>query len=80
MEHKDLKTQVESLPFIVRQKLGVTRYRMAALLQRTPAGYTGMERKSQKYSLQDLRRLRELGKYSWEELGAVIDSLGSSDE
>lgn len=81
MEENNDKTIGYSLPYIVRQKLGVTRYRMAALLKRTPAGYTGMERESKKYSLRDISRLRSMGKYSWEDFGALIDDLvGEADE
>ncbi len=80
MDQNEPKTTVHSLPYIVRQKLGVTRYRMAALLRRTPAGYTGMERESKKYSLRDISRLRTMGKYSWEDFGALIDDLSNVDE
>ncbi len=79
MEENNSKPITCSLPHIVRQKLGVTRYRMALLLDRTPAGYTGMERQSKKYSLRDISRLRSMGKYSWEEFGNLIDELVGDD-
>jgi len=53
---------------------------MALLLDRTPAGYTGMERQSKKYSLRDISRLRSMGKYSWEEFGSLIDELVGGDD
>lgn len=64
-----------SLPAIVRKRLGITRYAMARHFGRTPCGYTAMETSSKKYSLADLVRLKELGGYSWNELGAIIDGL-----
>ncbi len=64
-----------TLPAIVRRKLGITRYAMAQKFGRTPSGYTGMEIASKKYSLQDIILLKELGGYSWSELGTIIEAL-----
>lgn len=78
MEQNDTKTQ--SLPYLIRMKLGVTRYRMAALLGRTPAGYTGMERRSLKFSLADIAKLKELGEYTWEEMGKLIEEQAKRND
>lgn len=71
----DAAEKPQSLPHIIRTKLGLTRYKMAKLLDKTPAGYSGMESRSKKYSLADLLTLKDLGGYSWQEFGELVETL-----
>jgi hypothetical protein len=70
---QNLKTV--SLPAIVRKRLGISQYAMSRYFRKTPKGYAAMEQSSRKYSLDDIVKLRRLGGYSWEELGALIEGL-----
>jgi hypothetical protein len=52
---------------------------MSRHFRRTPKGYAAMEQSSKKYTLEDIVKLRKLGGYSWEELGALIEGLASAE-
>lgn len=51
---------------------------MAKLLERDHKAYAYMRDKTTKYTLYDLKRLRELGGFSWEEFGGVIEALAKA--
>lgn len=65
----------QSLPALVRGKLGYTKYRMAKLLNRTPCGYATMETTSRKYTLRDLCAMKSAIGASWDEFGNIIEQL-----
>lgn len=67
-----------TLAQLVQQIVGVTSYRMAKLLERDHKAYAYMRDKTTKYTLYDLKRLRELGGFSWEEFGGVIEALAKT--
>lgn len=72
-------TKTVSLPAIVRKRLGISQYAMSRHFRRTPKGYAAMEVSSKKYTLEDIVKLRKLGGYSWDELGALIEGLASAE-
>ena len=67
-----------TLAQLVQQIQGVTSYRMAKLLERDHKAYAYMRDKTTKYTLHDLKRLRELGGFTWDEFGSVIERLATS--
>lgn len=70
----------EPLPIIVRQHLGVTQYKLAKLMGKSPSTYRATAMHAKKMSLSDLARLRKVGGYSWQAFGALIDAQAGSDE
>ncbi len=69
-----------TLAYIIREKLGVTQYRMAQLLKRTPRGYRLLENDSKRYMLRDIVVLKIASGMSWEEFGKLIHQLVNSDD
>ena len=59
----------------IRQRLGVTQYRMAQLLQRTPRGYRMLENDSKRLLLRDFVVLKIASGMTWEEFGRLITEL-----
>ena len=64
----------------IRQRLGVTQYRMAQLLQRTPRGYRMLENDSKRLLLRDFVVLNIASGMSWEEFGRLITELVNDDD
>jgi DNA-binding XRE family transcriptional regulator len=64
----------------IRQRLGVTQYRMAQLLQRTPRGYRMLENDSKRLLLRDFVVLKIASGMSWEEFGRLITELVNDDD
>jgi len=69
-----------TLAQIIRERLGVTQYRMSQLLQRTPRGYRLLENDSKRYKLRDIVVLKIASGMTWEEFGDVITMLVNSDD
>jgi DNA-binding XRE family transcriptional regulator len=59
----------------IRQRLGVTQYRMAQLLQRTPRGYRMLENDSKRLLLRDFVVLKIASGMTWEEFGRLITEM-----
>ena len=64
----------------IRQRLGITQYRMAQLLQRTPRGYRMFENDSKRLLLRDFVVLKIASGMSWEEFGRLITGLVDDDD
>jgi hypothetical protein len=64
-----------TLAQIIRERLGVTQYRMSQLLQRTPRGYRLLENDSKRYKLRDIVVLTIASGMTWEEFGEVVTKL-----
>jgi uncharacterized protein YeeX (DUF496 family) len=64
----------------IRQRLGVTQYRMAQLLQRTPRGYRMFESDSKRLLLRDFVVLKIASGMSWEEFGRLITEMVNDNE
>ena len=64
----------------IRQRLGVTQYRMAQLLQRTPRGYRMLENDSKRLLLRDFVVLKIASGMTWEEFGKLIAEMVNDDE
>jgi DNA-binding XRE family transcriptional regulator len=64
----------------IRQRLGVTQYKMAQLLQRTPRGYRMLENDSKRLLLRDFVVLKIASGMSWEEFGRLITEMVNDNE
>lgn len=64
----------------IRERLGVTQYRMAQLLQRTPRGYRMLENDSKRLLLRDFVVLKIASGMSWDEFGRLITEMVNSDD